>query len=73
MAEYKEEYITDFLEYEENIPHEVSEVMCINCKKRWIAVRPTITLLKDIDCPGCNQTGYVIETGQKINEDTKAV
>ena len=61
----------NIIDFEENIPHEVSEVICINCKKRWIAVRPTVTLLKDIDCPGCNKTGYVIETGQKINEETK--
>ncbi len=61
----------NIIDFEENIPHEVSEVICINCKKRWIAVRPTVTLLKDIDCPGCNNAGYVIETGQKINEETK--
>ena len=51
---------------EENMPHTVSEVICINCKYRWIAVRPTDTLLKDLECPKCRQQGYVIETGEQI-------
>ena len=34
---------------EENIPHKVSEVICINCKYRWIAVRPVGTLLKNLE------------------------
>ena len=50
-----------------NKPHKVSEVICINCKYRWIAVRPIGTLLKDIECPNCGN-GYVIETGETINE-----
>jgi len=54
---------------DENLPHKVSEVMCINCKYRWIAVRPTGTLLKDLECPQCRQQGYVIETGEVINEN----
>ena len=54
---------------EENIPHKVSEVICINCKYRWIAVRPAKTLLKDLECPQCRQQGYVIETGEVINEN----
>lgn len=53
---------------EENIPHKVSEVICINCKYRWIAVRPVGTLLKDLECPRCGLQGYVIETGEVINE-----
>ena len=53
---------------EENMPHKVSEVMCINCKYRWIAVRPTGTLLKDLECKKCG-AGYVIETGEEINTD----
>lgn len=34
---------------EENMPHKVSEVMCVNCKHRWIAVRPADTLLKTLN------------------------
>ncbi len=54
---------------EENMPHKVSEVICINCKYRWLAVRPTDTLLKDLECPQCGIQGYVIETGEVINEN----
>lgn len=54
---------------EENIPHKVSEVICIDCKYRWIAVRPTGTLLKKLECPQCGQQGYVIETGEEINKN----
>ena len=53
---------------EENMPHKVSEVICVNCKCRWIAVRPTDTLLKDLECPQCGLQGFVIETGEVINE-----
>jgi len=52
----------------ENTPHKVSEVICINCKYRWLAVRPVGTLLKDLECPICG-AGYVIETGEEINTD----
>lgn len=50
------------------VPHTVSELICINCKKRWIAARPEIVLLKNIQCPKCKKQGYAIETGQVINE-----
>lgn len=53
---------------EENLPHRVSEVICINCKHRWIAVRPETTRLKDLECAWCHQQGYVIETGEVFEE-----
>ena len=54
-----------------NIPHKVSEVICVKCNYRWIAVRPEKTLLKEIECPNCKTTGYVIETGEEIGEDNE--
>ena len=54
---------------EENMPHKVSEVICVNCKYRWIAVRPTDTLLKDLECPWCGRQGFAIETGEVINQN----
>ena len=53
---------------EENTPHKVSEVICIECKHRWIAVRPTTTLLKNLECARCGLQGYVIETGEIMEE-----
>ena len=49
--------------------HVESEVICINCKHRWIAVRPEITKLKNLECPNCGEQGFVIETGEVINSD----
>lgn len=46
-----------------------SEVICINCKHRWIAARPEITKLKKLECPNCGEQGFVIETGEIINGD----
>ena len=53
---------------EENTLHKVSEVICIECKHRWIAVRPTTTLLKNLECARCGLQGYVIETGEIMEE-----
>lgn len=57
---------------EENLPHKVSEVICINCKHRWISVRPCVCKLKELECPECNKQGYVIETGEIIDTEDYA-
>lgn len=49
---------------EANMPHLVHEVMCWACGRRWIAVHPARTLLKELECPGCGKTGFVFVTGQ---------
>lgn len=54
---------------EENMPHKTSEVICINCKHRWIAVRPCANKLKDLECPQCGKQGFVIETGEIIDTE----
>ena len=51
---------------DKNLPHEISEVICLKCLKRWLAVYPEETLLKDLQCPQCEKQGYVIKTGQTI-------
>ena len=60
---------TEIVDINENIPNKVSEVICVKCTFRWLAVRPTNTLLKDLECPQCGLQGYVIETGEIINEN----
>ena len=55
----------------ENTPHKVTEVVCLQCLKRWIAVRPVRTRLVNLECPDCHKQGYVIETGEEINYDEK--
>ena len=51
-----------------NKEHEVSEVICLKCLHRWIAVYPSDTLLKELECE-CGEVGYVVKTGQTITED----
>lgn len=58
--------IVDFDEYKE---HVVQEVVCLKCLQRWVAVYPSGTWLKDIECPNCHEQGFVIATGQEINRD----
>jgi len=56
----------NIVNFDEYIPHKVSEVICVKCGKRWISVRPTVTLLKELECPQCHEQGFVIETGEEI-------
>lgn len=60
----------DVVNIEANLHHMVSEVICVKCGHRWISVRPSITLLKDLECPNCGQS-FVIETGQILEEDSE--
>ena len=55
------------VDFEENLEHEVCELICLKCLNRWIGVFPTETLLKDIECK-CGEVGYVIKTGQTLEE-----
>lgn len=57
---------------EENLPHKTSEVVCLWCLKRWIAVRPMATLLKELECPQCHEIGFTIETGEIIDTEDYA-
>ena len=56
---------------EDAMPHKVSETMCWYCGHRWIAVRPVGVLLKQLQCPQCERTGYAFETGEEIADDTE--
>ena len=60
--------MSDIVDITKNLPHKVSEVICVKCGHRWIAVRQEETLLKDMWCPNlkCQRRGYVIETGEEI-------
>ena len=50
---------------EDDIEHEVSELICLKCFNRWIGVYPSELPLKDIECK-CGEVGYVIKTGQTL-------
>lgn len=50
--------------------HKVSQVICLQCFRRWIAGRPVDTKLEELECPDCGQQGFVIETGEtSVAED----
>lgn len=44
--------------------HKVSQVICLNCFRRWIAARPVSTWLYELECPDCRLQGFVIKTGE---------
>lgn len=48
-------------------PHNIAEVICLECYYRWIAVYPQNTLLKQLECPKCGAIGFTIKTGQEID------
>ena len=52
---------------DEHLAHKVSEVICVKCAHRWIAVRPASTMLKHLECPNCG-AGFVIETGEVLED-----
>jgi len=59
--------MADIIDISANEPHEIAELICILCHKRWIGVYPQKTLLKDIECK-CGAVGCVIKTGQTLEE-----
>lgn len=59
--------MSSVIDIESNLNHEVSEVICLKCLNRWVAVYPQATLLKDIECK-CGSVGYVIKTGQTMED-----
>ena len=61
------------VDIEEQMPHEVAEVICLKCLKRWIAVYPAKCYLSELECAGCGESGYVIKTGQTIENDKENI
>lgn len=61
--------LNEFIE-EELTPYLVGELMCVSCLHRWIDVHPESVWLKDLECPHCGKKGFIISTGQIIDDDT---
>lgn len=57
------------LDFEEHLPHIVSELMCWHCGHRFINVRVNGTSLKDMECPECKKQGGLFNTGQDYKAD----
>ena len=52
---------------EDNVKHEVAELICLKCLHRWIGVYPQDTPLKQLECT-CGEVGYIIKTCQTLPE-----
>lgn len=59
--------MSNIINIEANLPHAISEVICLKCLHRWISVRPSEVWLRNIECPNCGR-GYVIKTRQPLEE-----
>lgn len=53
--------------HEEYDPHIVAEAMCWKCGHRWIATFPENTLLKQLQCPHCEEQGFAFLTNQDLD------
>jgi hypothetical protein len=58
----------NIVDISEGLSHKVSEVICVKCGERWLAVRPKQTLLKELECHK-HHIGFVIETGEILEEE----
>ena len=47
----------------------ISEFMCVSCKYRWYGFLPKLNVLREVECPECKKTGYVIMTGQLFEKN----
>lgn len=56
------------IDINENKPHKVFEAICVDCKRRWIAVCMVGTSLNKLQCPYCKKIGFVINTGEELDE-----
>lgn len=61
--------MTKVVDISDNQPHKVSEVICVHCGWRWLALRPVTVMLKELECPDCKNQGYVIETGEELPDE----
>lgn len=48
---------------DEHRPHVRSEVICVKCHYRAVAIFPARVLLRDIICGGCGEMEGLITTG----------
>lgn len=47
-------------------PGRIRECICINCKTRFLSWAPLETRLIQLECPGCLQSGFVVDTGENV-------
>lgn len=60
--------MADIIRLEDYVVGKVSELICVNCGKRFIGWRPKGLKLKDIECEDCG-VGFIIETGEELFDE----
>jgi hypothetical protein len=53
---------------EEGMPHRAAELICIKCGVRGMHIWPSKLKLCDLYCEGCGVKGFLICTGEVIEE-----
>lgn len=51
------------------LPHKNMELICLNCKERFVGQVLNHIWLKQIICPVCKVQGYVIATGDFMTDE----
>lgn len=59
----------NIIEIERDLPHITAECICVKCLDRGIHVFPECTWLKNHECGNCGEIGYIILTGQPLEEN----
>ena len=52
------------IDMDEHIPYLTGELICVRCGYRGLNSWPEVTWLKQLECPECHNSGYMIGTGQ---------
>ena len=59
--------MSEIIDIESALSHQVAEVICVKCLNRYVCVWPNGTRLKDLECEACG-SGYIILTGENIDD-----
>lgn len=57
----------DIIRIEKNMPHVSREIICVKCLARFVSVAPAALLLRNMECGGCGEVGYCVDTGQGVD------
>ena len=52
------------------LDHIIRELICINCKHRFLSLQPATDWLLDLTCPKCGEMKCLINTGEIIDNNT---
>ena len=56
--------MSNIIPIDQNEPHLTGELICLRCGYRYVGVWNEKSWLKDLECPYCHITGFLIGTGQ---------